>query len=292
LQSSNSNLVSVEQVSFRYPEADLPVLIDVNLSIDQGEVIGVAGPTGAGKTTLCLAIMGLIPHVTGGELRGRVVLAGQDTSTSSLGELLSPNDAGGAMVAMTFQDPESQIIGMTVEEELAFGLENLGIPRADMLPRIAEALEYVRLNHLRYAFPHTLSGGQKQRVAIAAALVMRPRLLILDEPTSELDPEGRAEIFALLDRLTQEREFAVLVVEHSMEELGSIADRLVVLDSGRVVFDGGPRQVFQHIDELREIGVRPPDASVIGRAAVEAGLLSAGSGALITDGDFISAVRR
>jgi energy-coupling factor transport system ATP-binding protein len=288
----SSNLVSVEQVSFRYPEADLPVLIDVNLSIDQGEVIGVAGPTGAGKTTLCLAIMGLIPHVTGGELRGRVVLAGRDTSTTSLGELLSPNDAGGAMVAMTFQDPESQIIGMTVEEELAFGLENLGIPRAEMLPRIDEALEYVRLNHLRYTFPHTLSGGQKQRVAIAAALVMRPRLLILDEPTSELDPEGRAEIFALLDRLTQEREFAVLVVEHSMEELGSIADRLVVLDSGRVVFDDGPRRVFQHIDELREIGVRPPDASVMGVAAVQAGLLGAGSGALITDGDFVSAVGR
>jgi energy-coupling factor transporter ATP-binding protein EcfA2 len=287
-----SNLVSLEQVSFRYPGADLPVLIDVNLSIDQGEVVGVAGPTGAGKTTLCLAIMGLIPHVTGGELKGRALLAGQDTSTTSLGDLLSPHDAGGAVVAMTFQDPESQIIGMTVEEELAFGLENLGVPRQEMLPRIDEVLEYVRLNHLRDAFPHTLSGGQKQRVAIAAALVMRPRLLILDEPTSELDPEGRAEIFALLDRLTEEREFAVLVVEHAMEELGSVADRLVVLDSGRVVFDDDPRRVFQHIDELREIGVRPPDASVMGLAAVQAGLLGGGGGALITDRDFVSAVAR
>jgi energy-coupling factor transport system ATP-binding protein len=287
-----SNLVSLEHVSFRYPETDLPVLIDINLSIDQGEVIGVAGPTGAGKTTLCLAIMGLIPHVTGGELSGRAVLAGRDTSSTSLGELLSPNDAGGAMVAMTFQDPESQIIGMTVEEELAFGLENLGVPRSEMLPRIEEALEYVRLTHLRRAFPHTLSGGQKQRVAIAAALVMRPRLLILDEPTSELDPEGRAEIFGLLDRLSKEREFAVLVVEHAMEEVGSIADRLVVLQSGRVIFDDDPRQVFRHVDELREIGVRPPDAAVIGLAATEAGLVAANSAAMITDADFITAVAR
>ena len=133
--------MSLEHVSFRYPETDLPVLIDINLSIDQGEVIGVAGPTGAGKTTLCLAMMGLIPHVTGGELSGRAVLDGRDTSSAPLGDLLSPNDAGGAMVAMTFQDPESQIIGMTVEEELAFGLENLGVPRPEMLPRIDEVLE-------------------------------------------------------------------------------------------------------------------------------------------------------
>jgi len=282
----------LEHVSFRYPETDLPVLIDINLSIDQGEVIGVAGPTGAGKTTLCLAMMGLIPHVTGGELSGRAVLDGRDTSSAPLGDLLPPNDAGGAMVAMTFQDPESQIIGMTVEEELAFGLENLGVPRPEMLPRIDEVLDYVRLTHLRHAFPHTLSGGQKQRVAIAAALVMRPRLLILDEPTSELDPEGRAEIFALLDRLTKEREFAVLVVEHAMEEVGSIADRLVVLQSGRVIFDDNPRQVFRHTDELREIGVRPPDAAVMGLAAMQAGLLAANSAAMITDADFITAIAR
>jgi len=137
-----------------------------------------------------------------------------------------------------------------------------------------------------------LSGGQKQRVAIAAALVMRPRLLILDEPTSELDPEGRAEIFALLDRLTKEREFAVLVVEHAMEEVGSIADRLVVLQSGRVIFDDNPRQVFRHTDELREIGVRPPDAAVMGLAAMQAGLLAANSAAMITDADFITAIAR
>jgi energy-coupling factor transporter ATP-binding protein EcfA2 len=161
-----------------------------------------------------------------------------------------------------------------------------------MLPRIDEVLDYVRLNHLRNAFPHTLSGGQKQRVAIAAALVMRPRLLILDEPTSELDPEGRAEIFALLDRLTKEREFAVLVVEHAMEEVGSIADRLVVLQSGRVVFDEKPGQVFRQIDDLREIGVRPPDAAVMGLAAMQAGVLAANSPAMITDKDFISAVGR
>lgn len=286
------NLVTLDHVSFRYPETDLPVLTDISLEIGQGEVIGVAGPTGAGKTTLCLTIMGLIPHVTGGDLQGRVLLGGRDTSKTPLGELLSPNEIGGAMVAMTFQDPESQIVGMTVEEELAFGLENLGVPRSEMLPRINEVLDYVRLSHLRRAFPHTLSGGQKQRVAIAAALVMRPRLLILDEPTSELDPEGRAEIFALLHRLTTAQEFAVLVVEHAMEEVGLIADRLVILDAGKIVFDDHPRRVFLHIEELTEIGVRPPDASVMGAAARRAGLIGANPTAMISDADFISANRQ
>jgi energy-coupling factor transport system ATP-binding protein len=284
------NLVSLTDVVFRYPERDLPVLTDINLEIGEGEVIGVAGPTGAGKTTLCLTIMGLIPHVTGGTLAGRVLLDGRDTATTTLGKLLSPRDADRAMVAMTFQDPESQIVGMTVEEELAFGLENLGIPRAQMLPRIDEVLGYVHLDHLRTAFPHTLSGGQKQRVAIAAALVMRPRLLILDEPTSELDPEGRAAIFSLLHRLKTEQDFAILIVEHAMEEVGSIADRLVIMNEGAIVFDDDPRRVFLHIDELLEIGVKPPDAAILGEAARKAGLMPARPYAMITDADLVNGV--
>jgi energy-coupling factor transport system ATP-binding protein len=286
-----TEVASLRGVTFSYPETDLPALVDVNMSVREGEVIGVAGPTGAGKTTLCLTIMGLIPHITGGELSGEVHLGGRPTATTPLGALLSPDESGDAMAAMTFQDPESQIIGMTVEEEVAFGLENLALPRDAMLPRIDEVLDYVRLNHLRRAFPHTLSGGQKQRVAIAAALVMRPRLLILDEPTSELDPQGRAEIFDLLNRLTLERDMAVLVVEHSMEEVCAIADRLVVLDAGRLVLDGAPRDVLEHVQELKQIGVRPPDATLMGIAAQRAGLIGATDGVMITDADFVQGVR-
>jgi energy-coupling factor transport system ATP-binding protein len=286
-----ASLVELHEVAFRYPQAEASALRNVSLAIGDGEVVGVAGPTGAGKTTLCLTMLGLIPHVTGGDLTGRVTLGGMDTSTTPLGQLMSPPDHSRAMVAMTFQDAESQIVGMTVEEELAFGLENLGVPRPEMLSRIDETLDFVRLSHLRQAFPHSLSGGQKQRVAVAAALVMRPRLLILDEPTSELDPEGRAEIFHLIHRLTEEQEFAVLVVEHAIDELAVVADRLVVMQAGSIVFDDRPGRVLRHIDELVEIGVRVPDAAVLGAVAQRVGLIGARDEALLSDQDLISALR-
>src|SRR5262245_7237959 len=188
-------LVEMRNVVFRYPSTTAPALDGISLSVEDGEVIGLAGPTGAGKTTLCMALAGLVPHATGGDLEGEVQLAGRDSRASTLGELLTPLDSDRAFVAVTFQDPEAQIVGMTVEEDLAFGPENLGIPPDEIDRRISEALAFVGLEEFRDAFPYALSGGQKQRVAIAAALVMRPRLLILDEPTSELDPAGRAEIF-------------------------------------------------------------------------------------------------
>ena len=219
------SLVELRDAVFRYPETTTPALDGVTLSIEDGEVVGLAGPTGAGKTTLCLTLVGLAPHATGGDLQGVVSLGGRDSSASTLGELLAPLDADRALVAVTFQDPESQIVGMTVEEDLAFGPENLGVPREEIGRRIGEALDFVRLGHLRTAFPYALSGGQKQRVAIAAALVMRPRLLILDEPTSELDPQGRAEIFELIGRLAATGDYAVLVVEHALDDLAAAVNR-------------------------------------------------------------------
>jgi energy-coupling factor transporter ATP-binding protein EcfA2 len=284
-------LVELEGVAFRYPQSEAFALRDVSLAVDEGEVVGVAGPTGAGKTTLCLTLTGLIPHVTGGDLTGSIALGGMHTSTTPLAQLMSPGDSNRAVVAMTFQDAEAQIVGMTVEEELAFGPENLGVPRREMLARIDETLDFVRLSHLRSAFPHALSGGQKQRVAVAAALVMQPRLLILDEPTSELDPEGRAEIFDLIHRLTEEQDLAVLVVEHSIDDLAMVADRLVVMQAGSIVFDDRPSRVLRHIDALVEIGVRVPDAAVLGAAAQRSGLIAPREEALLSDHDLISALR-
>jgi len=285
------SLVELAEVAFRYPQSEAFALRNVDLAVDQGEVVGVAGPTGAGKTTLCLTMTGLIPHVTGGDLTGRVSLDGMDTATTPLAHLMSPRDSDRGLVAMTFQDAEAQIVGMTIEEELAFGLENLGVPRGEMLARIDETLDFVRLSELRSAFPHALSGGQKQRVAVAAALVMRPRLLILDEPTSELDPEGRAEIFGLIHRLSEEHELAVLIVEHSIDELATVADRLVVMQEGSIVFDDRPARVLRHIDALVEIGVRVPDAAVLGEAAQRSGLIRPREGALLSDRDLISALQ-
>lgn len=286
------NLVEMRDVRYRYPSEPDPALDGVTLSIEDGEVIGLAGPTGAGKTTLCMALAGLVPHATGGVLDGELRLAGRNSKGSSLGELLTPLDADRALVAVTFQDPESQIVGMTVEEDLAFGPENLGIAPDEIGRRISEALEFVHLEHLREEFPYALSGGQKQRVAIASALVMRPRLLILDEPTSELDPVGRAEIFDLIGRLAADGKYAILVVEHALDELAAAVDRLLIMDAGRVVFDDAPGRVLRHVDRLVEIGVRPPDASVLGLAAEEVGLVARGDQAFISDDTFLAAVPR
>jgi energy-coupling factor transporter ATP-binding protein EcfA2 len=283
------NIVEMRDVEFRYPGSSTPALDGVSLTISDGEVVGLAGPTGAGKTTLCLALSGLVPHSTGGDLTGSVLIAGRQSRDTPLGELLSPLDTDRALVAVTFQDPESQIVGMTVEEDLAFGAENLGVPRGEINRRIDEALAFVRLDGFRNAFPYSLSGGQKQRVAIAAAMVMRPRFLILDEPTSELDPQGRAEIFELIGRLARSGDYAVLVVEHALDDLAGAVDRLVIMESGRVRFDAPPHEVLRHIDRLVEIGVRPPDASVIGLAAERHGLLPASQQAFIDPAGLLGA---
>lgn len=280
----------MRDVEFRYPGTSTPALDGVSLTIADGEVVGLAGPTGAGKTTLCLALTGLVPHSTGGLLTGSVKLGGRESRDTPLGDLLSPLDADRALVAVTFQDPESQIVGMTVEEDLAFGAENLGVPREEINRRIDEALAFVRLDGFRESFPYSLSGGQKQRVAIAAAIVMKPRLLLLDEPTSELDPQGRAEIFELIGRLAATGEYAVLVVEHALDDLAAAVDRLVILDKGRIQFDAPPAQVLRDVDRLVEIGVRPPDASVIGLAAERHGLVPATHGAFLDDAGLLEAL--
>lgn len=235
-------------------------------------------------------LAGLVPHTTGGRLEGRVTLAGRDSSASTLAQLISPLDENRALVAMTFQDPEAQIVGMTVEDDLAFGPENLGIPIAELRHRIDEGLDFVRLSHLRGAFPYSLSGGQKQRVAIAAALVMRPRLLILDEPTSELDPQGRAEIFELISRLAQESDLAVLVVEHALDDLAAAVDRLIVLEQGAIRFDGPTRSVLRNVETLIDIGVRLPDVAVLGLEAERTSLMRRRHDTLLTDEEFMEAI--
>jgi energy-coupling factor transporter ATP-binding protein EcfA2 len=166
------------------------------------------------------------------------------------------------------------------------------VPREEINRRIDEALDFVRLGGFRTAVPYSLSGGQKQRVAIAAALVMRPRLLILDEPTSELDPQGRAEIFELIGRLAASGEYAVLVVEHALDELAAAVHRLVILQDGRVQFDAHPAEVLRDVERLVEIGVRPPDASVIGIAAEQVGLVPPSPLAFLDDASLLAALAR
>jgi energy-coupling factor transport system ATP-binding protein len=253
-------LVEVQHLTYQYPGTDAPVLRDINLSVEQGEFVGIVGAAGAGKSTLCLCLTGLIPQTLGGTFDGRVLLDGRSTTSAPVAQVLH-GTPGTALAGITFQDPESQIVGLTVEEDLAFGLENLGIPAGEMEVRIQQVLDRLDIADLRQAFPYHLSGGQKQRVAIAAALALAPRVLILDEPTSELDPLGKEQVFRIVESLKHDRDLTVVCVEHNVEELVKYADRVVVLAEGRIALEGTPREVFSRVSDLEAFGVSSPDVT-------------------------------
>jgi energy-coupling factor transporter ATP-binding protein EcfA2 len=231
-------IVQVEGLTFNYPMSD-QILHGIDLKINRGEFIGVTGPSGSGKTTLCMCLKGLIPHVIGGKVRGRAIVNGMDTRKTEPAILAEA-------VAMVFQDPESQIVGLTVEEDLAFGPENLMRPLREIREDIPRVLQTVGLAGYEKRETYRLSGGQKQRIAIAAALMMNPQILILDEPTAELDPMGKDEVFQVVRRLCQEKQVTIIMVEHEIEPLADVADRIIALDHGRVVADATPREFFHN----------------------------------------------
>ncbi|TMF76366.1 MAG: ATP-binding cassette domain-containing protein [Chloroflexi bacterium] len=247
--------VVVEGLSFKYPVGKEDVLTDVSLRIRTGEFVGITGSSGAGKSTLCLCLRGLIPHAVSGKFRGNVAIAGRRTSDTSAAQL-------GEVVNLVFQDPEAQIIGLTVEEDLAFAPENYGWERDRIRERIPVVLEQVRLSGMERRETYSLSGGQKQRVAIASALMLLPQILILDEPTSELDPVGKEEVFATIKRLKDEQAMTIVVVEHAVEQLAEFADRIVVMDKGRIVDEGPPSRVFRNVDLFHRLeGERVPQVA-------------------------------
>ncbi|MGI9952372.1 ABC transporter ATP-binding protein [Moorellaceae bacterium AZ2] len=237
----SDTIVEVRNLSFRYMASDEWVLKDINLTINRGEFVGIIGPSGAGKTTLCYCLKGLIPHTISGKMRGEINICGMNTKKYTPAQLSE-------RVAMVLQDPEAQIIGLTVIEDLAFGPENLEWPRERILAKASPLLQKVRLTGLENRETYSLSGGQKQRLAIAGALMMEPELLILDEPTSELDPVGREEVFATIRRLRDEKSITVIVVEQAVEELVEVCDRLIIMRAGEVIGDDTPGQLFQRKD--------------------------------------------
>ncbi|CCV08174.1 ABC transporter related [Mesorhizobium metallidurans STM 2683] len=245
-------LISFDNVSYRYSGADRPALDTVSLTIGRGEIVGVIGPTGAGKTTFCLALNGIVPQFFGGEFYGGVHIAGLDaieTPTSRLAEI----------VGMVFEDPETQITATTVEGEVAFALENLKVPTPEIARRVGEALKAVGLAGQETRHPANLSGGQKQRLSIAAALALSSDIIVLDEPTSQLDPVASAEVFAILLKLNRENGLTVVIASHASEELAEIADRVLLISDGKVAAEGRPETVFAATKMLAEHRVRPPD---------------------------------
>jgi len=249
-------IIQIENLTYQYAHTDKPALVDINLSINKGEYLAIIGPCGAGKTSLALSLNGIVPHMTVGEMRGKVLVDGIDTTQTQVRDLAH-------IVGMVFDNPEYQLSQSTVLSEMAIGLENIGIPRDEMLKRIVVALEIVGLSGLEERSPLALSGGQQQRLAIAAALSMYPKVLVLDEPTSNLDPMGKEEVFAVTARLNQEKQMTVVIVEHEVEVIASYADRVIVLDKGQIVNSGNVNNIFSDIDSLDGIGVRSPQVTAI-----------------------------
>jgi energy-coupling factor transport system ATP-binding protein len=240
-------MIDLKDVSYYYPGTTSPALKDISLSIPSGQFLGVVGENGAGKSTLAYTLAGFIPHFYHGTLHGQVTVADNPIQTTPLSELV-------LKVGLVFQNPFNQISGtkFTVREEIAFGLENLGLPRQEMLSRSAAVMELVGISALADRSPLALSGGQMQRVVIAAVLAMRPQVLVLDEPTSQLDPIGSREVFAAVRALASEGQMTVVMIEHKLEWLAVFADRMVALAGGTIAADGLPAEVLT-------------DASLLGR---------------------------
>lgn len=242
-------MIRVKGFTYTYPGESKPALKKIDLEIPEGEFCGIVGANGAGKSTLCYALSGFVPHFFRGEWEGDVWLGKKNIAETSLGELAGE-------VGLVFQNPFNQISGarFTVREEIAFGLENLGLDIAEIEKRIANVLDLLNLQEVAERSPFALSGGQQQRVAIASILAMRPRLLVLDEPTSQLDPQGTEEIFAALRALANRGEVTVVLVEQKLEWLAEFADRVIAMASGRVVAEGSPKKVLAS-EKMNRLGV-------------------------------------
>jgi len=237
-------MIHFEHVTYTYPDVTWPALRDVSLAIPAGAFALVMGTSGAGKSTLLRCLNGLVPHFSGGAIRGQITVAGLDP-------VVAGPPALSQVVGFVFQDPEAQFVMDRVEDEIAFALENAAIPPAEMHARVEEALEQLHLTPLRQRKLETLSGGEKQRVAIASALALRPRILALDEPTSQLDPQSAAELLDALVRLNETLGLTVVLVEHRLERILPFVDQVIYLpDDDAPVLSGAPRDVLPHVPLL------------------------------------------
>lgn len=243
-------LFKIENLTYYYPDGERPALKEVNLSIEEGEFILVAGGSGSGKSSLARVLAGLLPDFYGGRFGGRVYFRGRDLRGLDRRKLARE-------VGMVFQDPEKQLVMTGVEAEIAFGLENLGAPRAEMSRRVAEVISFLGLADLRYAFTATLSGGQKQKLALAAVLAMQPQVLVLDEPTSQLDPVAAEDFLNLVKRLNEEMGFTIVLIEQRLERCYHLADRVLFMEGGRVAQDGPPEQVARRLVQKDALIVPP-----------------------------------
>ena len=243
-------IIELQDVSFRYEGRQKNAVSDISLEFEKGEFVLILGATGAGKSTLLRLLNGLIPHFYKGEFKGRVLVDGVDTREATVAELARH-------VGLVFQNPENQLVALTVERELAFGLENLGMPREEMRRRITHYLNVLGIEHLRDRVLYNLSGGERHLIALASVVIMEPKVLVLDEPTSELDPYNSWILVNTIKNL-HDRGKTIIVAEHRVELLAKFATRVVVMKDGIVVKEGSPEEILYNTKLLNECRIRVP----------------------------------
>lgn len=249
--------LEVKNVTYKYPIGKDNVFENLSLTIEKGEFLAIIGKNGSGKTTLCNLLRGFIPHFQDGTYEGEVCLYGESMNDMELSDLADK-------IGFIFQNPFIQISGIkeTVFEEITFGLENLGIPRDEMIERVNDIIKTLKIEDLRDKHPAELSGGQRQRVAIASILAMDPEILIIDEPTSQLDPKGTEEVFEII-KILKEKNKTVILVEHKIDLIAEYADRVVLLDDKNIVFDGKATEILA-MEEVISHGTNIPQFAKLG----------------------------
>jgi biotin transport system ATP-binding protein/energy-coupling factor transport system ATP-binding protein len=252
-------MIKARQLSYRYDGRDMPVLQKITMEIHEGEHVALIGPNGCGKTTLIKHFNALLAPV-----EGSVEVDGMDTRDRKSHREIRRR------VGMVFQNPDNQIVGVTVEEDVAFGPANLGLPAGEIRERVDEALVLVGLEAFAKRAPHTLSGGEKRLVSIAGVLAMDPRYLALDEPTAYLDPPSRERVLAMIQRLHR-RGIAIIHITHDMNDLAG-ANRLLVMDRGAIVLDGAPPDIFSRVEAMKDLGLHVPQVTLLMRRLRESGL--------------------
>jgi len=247
-------MIELKNVSFKYELQEEKTIKNMDLYVKQGEFVGIIGKNGSGKTTLCNIIRGIIPDFVQGQISGDIVIDNKNIDDIKRGEMAE-------LVGFVFQNPFSQISGIkkTVFEEIAYGLENLGVPREEIRQRVTDVIKLLKIEDLQDKNPNELSGGQSQRVAIASIIVMNPKVLIFDEPTSQLDPLGTEEIFDIL-KLLKSQNKTIILVEHKIDLIAEYADRVVVMDDGEIIFNGETHEVLSN-DKIEQHNVSMPIVS-------------------------------
>lgn len=242
-------IIEADNLTYYYPGSSKPVLANISLNVEKGDFLLITGPSGSGKSTLVRTFNGLIPHLFGGRFEGRVLVKGRDTRYCNVAELSKT-------VGIVFQDPENQILTLSVEREIAFGLENLGLPGEVIRERIEKVLKDLNIAHLRERIPIELSVGEQQKVIVASIIAMKPEVLVFDEPTAHMDPLSALKFLKLIHGLNM-RGYTIVVVEHRLDLVAKYANKIIILNNGRIVAKGEPRNILPS-DIAEECGVDIP----------------------------------